>query len=52
MTLECLATATQFGNTSEITTNVSTYSSIHLSKNGKKEGALGRNRNNIMVTDC
>jgi hypothetical protein len=48
---EYSATTTQFGNTSEIITNVSTYSSIHLSKNGKKEIALEENRNKIMVTD-
>ena len=48
---ECSATTTQFGNTSEITTNVSTYSSIHLSENGKKESALEINRNKIMVTN-
>jgi hypothetical protein len=39
---ECLATMTQFGNTSEITTNVSTYFSIHLSKKQKKGKCFGK----------
>ena len=38
---ECSATTTQFGNTSEITTNVSTYSSIHLSRMRKRK-VLGK----------